>query len=178
MLDGQRFAALATLFAVLATSVAGHASSADLSQTISADDRLTLFARAVSRSKMTSVLQEPGPFTLFVPSDQALHNEGSAHLLDSVLLSDSNAERLADLVRHHIVLSRGQGTSLTDDADLQTLANVPLSVARVGSGLVVARHAVVTDRIVADNGIVYIVDRLLWPRDRRWESGASRALVR
>lgn len=178
MLDGRRFAALATLFAVLATSVAGRAGSADLSQTISANDRLTLFARAVSRSKMTSVLQESGPFILFAPSDQALHNEGSAYLLESVLLSDSNAERLADLVRHHIVLSRGKGISLTGDANLETLANVPLSVTRVGSGLVVARHAVVIERIVADNGIVYIVDRLLWPRDRRWESGATRALVR
>ena len=51
--------------------------------------------------------------------------------------------------------------------ELPTQAKVPLRVDRVGKGVVVGGWAVVTDRKVADNGVVYVVDRLLWPRDWR-----------
>ena len=155
------------LFAALAAS--GRALSADLGEVISSDERLTLFARAVVKAGVASTLLEPGPYIVFAPSDRALANEGSAFLLDSVLLTDSNAGRLVDLVGHHIAPASHGSATLSGDATLQTLANVPLAVTRVGTGLTVAGYAVVIDRIVAENGVVYIVDRLLWPRDPRWE---------
>jgi len=110
---------------------------------------------------MAPTLREPGSFIVFVPSDRALANEGSAFLLDSVLLTDANAGRLADLVRHHIVRASGGAIAPGGNDELQTLAEVPLALVRVGGGLVVAGYAVVTDRIATGNGVVYIVDRLL-----------------
>jgi len=62
---------------------------------------------------------------------------------------------------------------LSNDVQLQTLANVSLDVTRVGTGIIIGRHAVVTGRIVADNGIAYVIDRLLWPRESKWDSGSS-----
>jgi uncharacterized surface protein with fasciclin (FAS1) repeats len=161
------------LFSALAAGAPGRAVSADLMQAISADTRMTLFARAVVKSGMAPLLREPGTFLIFVPSDQALANEGSAFLLDSVLLTASNAGRLVDLVRHHIVRVRGDAIELDEKGELQTLAGVPLVVTRVGTGLLVDCCAVVTDRIATENGVVHVVDRLLWPRDRRWQSGAT-----
>jgi len=153
------------LLAIFATSVTSHAAPEDLGQVISRDNRTTLFARAVVKSGLDKTLRQVGPFIVFVPADQAMVNEGSAFLLNSVLLTESNSERLADLVRHHVALTNHSTADLPNDVELQTLANAPLEATRVGTGLVVAGYAVVTGRIVADNGIVYIVDRLLWPRD-------------
>ncbi len=138
-----------------------------------ADSRLALFANAVERAGISERLEEAGPFTLFVPSDQAMINEGSAFLLERVLLMKSAAGQLADLVLHHIA-PVGLATPVRlAGVDLPTLANVPLRVERVGKGMLVGGWAVVTDRKVADNGIIYIVDRLLWPRD--WQSNRNMA---
>lgn len=157
------------LLALFGTSWGGQAISGDLSDAISAEKQVSLFARAADRTGLRAVLKGPGRFMLFIPSDKAMANEGSAFLLKSVLLTEQNSERLADLVRHHVVRAGG-GTDLAGDVELQTLANVPLDVARVGNGHLVAGQAVIIDRIEADNGAIYVVDRLLWPRDPRWES--------
>jgi len=150
----------------LSTSVAlGQTKAADLSQVISSDHRVTLFAKAVVKAGLVDALKGPGPFIVFIPSDQAMINEGSAFLLNGVLLTEQNAGRLLDLVQHHVVRAGKHATELDGDIELQTLARVPLHVARVGTGLIVARFATVTARIDAANGVVYIVDRLLWPRD-------------
>ena len=144
------------------------AKSADLYQELTADDRLALFANAVEQAGLSERLKEAGPFTLFVPLDQAMVNEGSAFLLRRVLLTKSNTERLADLVLHHVVPARRLTPDQLDSVSLPTLADVSLRVDRLGKALVVGGWAVVTDRKVADNGIIYIIDRLLWPRD--WQS--------
>ncbi len=156
---------LGILFVPFAGTAVCQSIAADVSKVISSDHRVALFARAAAKTGLDEVLKGPGPFIAFIPSDQAMINEGSAFLLNHVLLTERNAERLADLVRHHVVRSGNQSTELAGDVELQTLANVPLRVTRVGTGLIVGRYATVTDRIVAANGIVYVVDRLLWPRD-------------
>ena len=93
-------------------------------------------------------------------------DEASAFLLDSVLLTKSNAGRLRDLVSYHIVPSAQSTGNAASDVDPPTMAGVPLRVDRLGKALVVGGWAVVTDRKVADNGIIYIIDRLLWPRNQ------------
>jgi uncharacterized surface protein with fasciclin (FAS1) repeats len=168
-----RASLMSILFAAFTASVAGQAKSEDLGQAISMDERTTLFASAVVKAGLSEVLKEPGPFIVFIPSDKAMINEGSAFLLNGVLLTEPNAGRLADLVRHHVVRANRRTLELAGDIELRTLANVPLDVARVGTGIIVARRAAVTDRLVADNGIAYIVDRLLWPWDPKWDSGAG-----
>ncbi len=142
-----------------------------------ADSRLALFANAVEHAGLSENLKGSGPVTLFVPSDQAMVNEGSAFLLEGVLLTKAAAAQLADLVLHHIVPASLATPVRLDGVDLPTLAEVPLRVDRVGKGMLVGGWAVVTDRKVADNGVIYLVDRLLWPRD--WHAKpnvAARAL--
>lgn len=159
---------VAYLGALFSSGLSIQANSADLYQEVAADHRLALFSNAVERAGLSETLSETGPFTLFVPSDQAMINEGSAFLLERVLLTKSNTERLADLVLHHVVPGRRLTPVQLDNVELPTLAGVPLHVARVGNGMVVGGWAVVTDRKVADNGVIYVIDRLLWPR--AWQS--------
>ncbi len=164
---GKKISLVACLCALFLGGISPQAKSADLYQEVAADDRLALFSNAVERAGLLETLKEAGPFTLFVPSDQAMINEGSAFLLKRVLLTKSNTERLADLVLHHVVPGRRLTPDQLDSVSLPTLADDSLRVDRLGKALVVGGWAVVTDRKVADNGIIYIIDRLLWPRDGR-----------
>ncbi len=165
--SGQPISLVACLGALFLSGSSLQARSADLYQELTADDRLALFSNAVEQAGLSERLKEAGPFTLFVPSDQAMINEGSDILLERVLLTKSNAEHHADLVLHHVVPVRRLTPDQLDSVSLPTLAGFPLRVDRLGKALVVGGWAVVTDRKVADNGVIYIIDRLLWPRDGR-----------
>lgn len=140
------------------------AKPANLYEAVSGDERLALFANAVKQAGLARTLNDDGSYTLFSPSDQGMIEEGSAFLLNAVLLTPSNADRLADLVRHHIV-PVGVSLETVDRINLPTLANVHLFVDRHGTTVIVGGRAIVTDHLVVDNGVLYVVDRLLWPRD-------------
>lgn len=141
------------------------ATAANLYDEIRKDSRLALFTRAVEQAGFTEALQRNGPFILFLPSDKGMTVEGSAFLLHDVLLKPSNAERLVDLIRHHVVPAAQAKLDTKPLANVPTLANAPLSVDRHGDTVIVGGRAIVMDRVEADNGVIYVVDRLLWPRE-------------
>jgi len=162
------------LGATLLIGLSLPAKSASLYEEMVGDDRLALFANAVERAGRAQMLKEDGPFILFVPSDQAMIDEGSAFLLEGVMLTRSNADLLTDLVQHHMVPTRQPSAEILHRIELPTLATVPLLVDPHGTTLIVAGRALVTDRLAADNGSIFIVDRLLWPR--QWQPSAESPL--
>lgn len=151
------------MFAIFSGATTGPAAAASLYEEVSGDDRLTLFAGAVKQAGMAGMLKQGGPYILFIPSDQAMANEGSAFLLKGVLLTPANAARLKDLVSFHIVPAKGLNADEIDDEDLATMRGVPVHMERYGEARIVNGWAAVTERRQADNGVIYIVDRLLMP---------------
>lgn len=151
------------MFAALAGVTAGGAAAGSLYEEVAADKRLTLFAGAMEQAGMADMLKQGGRYILFVPSDQAMANEGSAFLLRGVLLTPANAGRLKDLVSYHIVPADGLKPDEIRDEDLATMRGVPVQVTRYGKARMVNGWAAVTERREADNGVLYIVDRLLIP---------------
>jgi uncharacterized surface protein with fasciclin (FAS1) repeats len=152
-----------TLSAIFSGVTTGPSTAASLYEEVAADKRLTLFAGAMEQAGTSHILKQEGRYILFVPSDQAMTNEGSAFLLSGVLLTPSNAERLRDLVSYHIVPADGLNADEIDDENLATMRGVPVHIARYGDARMVNGWAAVTERKEADNGVIYIVDRLLIP---------------
>lgn len=136
-----------------------------------------LFSTALKRSGLWDRITSRDGITLFVVPDKALRDEGSAFLLDKVLLTSTNQQRLWDLLSYHL----GVGVLLPDDVQgelrLMTGATGCLSLARHGSGIRVGPEAVVTDVRRFDGGIVYVIDRLLW-QPWRGERNCGEALAR
>jgi uncharacterized surface protein with fasciclin (FAS1) repeats len=160
---GRAISLAVCLSAIIIGGTGISAKSADLYEEVTSDERLTLFANAVNQAGLSDMLKQEGPFILFVPSDQAMTDEGSAFLLDSVLLTKSNAGRLRDLVSYHIVPSAQSTGNAASDGNLPTMTDAPLHMARLGAARVINGWAVVTDRKETDNGVLYVVDRLLSP---------------
>jgi uncharacterized surface protein with fasciclin (FAS1) repeats len=160
---GKLISLAVCLSAIILGGTGTQAKSANLFEEVTADERLTLFANAVNQAGLSDMLKQEGPFILFVPSDQAMTDEGSAFLLDSVLLTKSNAERLKDLVSYHIVPSTESTGTAASDGNLPTMTNSPLHMTRLGTARIINGWAVVTDRKETDNGVLYVVDRLLSP---------------
>ncbi len=135
----------------------------DVASAIRNSGDLGLFAGVLRDADVNAILQRDQGWTLFVPSDSALRNEGSAFLLEDVLRTPANAGRLLDLAQSHVVRGTLEARDLEDRVHVPTLAGARLSIERVGDGLRVGGHAMVVDRIETANGMIYVVDRLLWP---------------
>jgi uncharacterized surface protein with fasciclin (FAS1) repeats len=108
------------------------------------------------------MLQQEQSVTLFLPTDKALRDEGSAFLLEHVLLTTSNQERLQEVLSYHVYPGLQIDRDAVRDANLRSLRGACFPLYRLGSGLRIGPESVVTEYIRADNGAIFVIDRLLW----------------
>lgn len=121
---------------------------------VARENGLNDFVAAVDSAGLTATLSGPGPYTVFAPTDRAF---GWRRFGD--------AEATRKLVSYHVV----PGTFTTDflsgaDVNYTTLNGKPLTVDGTGAGLRVDGASVVTADLVADNGVVHIINQVLTPK--------------
>jgi uncharacterized surface protein with fasciclin (FAS1) repeats len=122
-----------------------------------------IFSAALKQAGLWDRITSEEGVTLFLVSDEAMRNEGSAFLLGEVLTTRSNRQRLVDLMSYHVSFSGALlPEGIRGDAMLTTNAGACLPVFRLGTGLRVGPEAVVVDVKHVDGGMVYVIDRLLW----------------
>jgi uncharacterized surface protein with fasciclin (FAS1) repeats/plastocyanin len=141
--------------------------SMTLADLVATDENLTSFADAVGEAGLTeTVLATGGPYTVFVPDDaafEALGNETRAGL-------SNDTETLDALLMHHMVRGNYTVEDLMAEANatgnetvLETLAGDNLTVGMVDGTLTVGNATIVASDIMADNGVVHIIDTVLVP---------------
>lgn len=112
-------------------------------------------------------LDGPGPLTIFAPIDAAFDSHDTGEIY--ILVNDVDA--LRKLLQYHIVplrltiedmmdLAKTDGTE--EGLQLPTMTNEPLTV-KMADSFTVNGVRVLRSNILADNGIIHIVDRILWP---------------
>jgi uncharacterized surface protein with fasciclin (FAS1) repeats len=138
------------------------AQSATVHDLINSDTQFGLFAGALRQTPLWSMLEQEQSVTLFLPTDKALRDEGSAFLLEHVLLTTTNQERLLEVLSYHVYPGLQIDREAVRDANLHSLRGACFPLYRLGSGLRIGPEAVVTEYISADNGAIFVIDRLLW----------------
>ncbi len=148
------------------------ASAVGLADHLKTDPDLTLFSAALEQSGLIDQFGNGAEHTIFVPSDVALRNEGMAFLVGNVLLTESNSTRLTTLLSYHIVPGlRLEPVTISGHVVLTTLSHELMPVVRAGDALSVATgsgSSFVTRKIETDDGVIFVVDRLLWPDWQTW----------
>ena len=113
------------------------------------------FESALTAADLADLLGGDGPYTVFVPTNEAFERL-SASRSD---LSEAGPDRLQELLRAHIVPGRLSTTDLMADGELRALnGNV---IALGGQRGIKANDADVIVTEVADNGIVHVIDAVL-----------------
>ena len=116
---------------------------------------------ALTHANLVATLQQPGPFTVFAPTDQAFTDAGID--LDDFDTPEEN-ETLTAILLHHVVAGE-VGASDIKDGMMTTTANgdkVKFSIS--GSGDVLVGGATVTlADVQASNGIIHVIDQVLIP---------------
>jgi len=144
--------------ALLLSACATTPAPTTVAQTISANPQLTTATRLIQEAGLTETLQGTGPFTVFVPSDEAFKAVPPA-MVDAL---GKDKTRLQAVLNYHVV--PGALTSAdVKNGPIKTAQGGALSLYRSGTFVTADEAVVTTADVRATNGVVHIVDKVLMP---------------
>jgi len=149
--------ALATALPLTAASASGR----DLLAAAAETGRSATFLKAVEAAGLSDKLKGAGPYTLFIPSDEAFARLGSEMMVE--LFDPANKEELAAVLKSHVVPGRVTlGTLGGKPASFETAADTDITV-EADKELRAANAKVVISDVIASNGVIHVVDELIEP---------------
>ena len=119
----------------------------------------TTLQLAIDTCELDATLSGPGPFTLFAPTDSAFGALPAGTL--TALLND--LPTLTDILLHHVVGDSIMSGMLSNGAVVTTLLGTDLTVTIDASGVYIGDAMVTVVDLVADNGVVHVIDAVLLP---------------
>jgi len=115
-------------------------------------------AAALQAAGLVDTLKGPGPFTVFAPTDAAFAKVPKAQL--DALLADK--ARLTAVLTYHVVAGKVMAKDVKAGA-VKTVQGTDLTVS-TAKGMMVNSSMVTTTDIVADNGVIHVIDSVLMPQ--------------
>ena len=114
---------------------------------------------AVIQADLLTTLQGEGPFTVFAPTDQAFVDAG---INLSSLDNDEGKSILSDILLYHVLSGSVQSSEVTDGLTA-TAANGDILTFAVGDSVMVNDATVTTPDVMASNGVIHVIDKVLIP---------------
>lgn len=116
------------------------------------------FIKAVKAAGMVDTLKGTGPFTVFVPTDEAFAKLSPQAQED--LFRPENREKLKEILAGHIFPVRAAVAEITKLSDAKTLRRDSLKIETDG-GVKVGGASVTQPDIIASNGVIHGIDTVL-----------------
>jgi len=116
---------------------------------------------AVGAADLVDTLNSEGPFTVFAPTDDAFAALPPG-VLDALLLPE-NKETLAKILTYHVVPGAVMAADVTD-GDVATVEGQTVALS-TADGVTVNGATVIQADVVADNGVIHVIDAVILPPD-------------
>ena len=114
---------------------------------------------AVIQAELLATLQGDGPFTVFAPTDQAFADAG----IDLAALdNEAGKAALTDILLYHVVSGSVASSAVTDGMTAAAVNGDDLSFT-VGDGVMINDANVILADVMATNGIIHVIDKVLMP---------------
>jgi uncharacterized surface protein with fasciclin (FAS1) repeats len=147
------------LIALTALSLAALSAQAkDIVDTAVGAGTFNTLAAALKAAGLVDTLKGPGPFTVFAPTDEAFAKIPKADL--DALLKDK--AKLSAVLTYHVVA----GKVMAKDVKAGKVKSVQGSELTLGTtgGVTVDAAKVTQADIVADNGVIHVIDSVVLPK--------------
>ena len=150
------------LLCLLASSL--PVSSADSNEDIPTNAAATTvhdtLVAALAQAELVSTLEGPGPFTVFAPTDDAF----AAANIDLVALdTPEGKETLTDILLHHVYSGSVPASAVTDGMIAEMVNGDKVAFTNDGTTVTVGGATVITADVIASNGIIHVIDKVLMP---------------
>ena len=147
------------LITVAALSLAALSVQAkDIVDTAVAAGSFKTLATALQAAGLVDTLKGPGPFTVFAPTDAAFAKVPKATL--DALLADK--AKLTAVLTYHVVAGKVMAADVKA-GKVKTVQGQDLTIGTMGGVTVNGAKVTQTD-IVADNGVIHVIDTVLLPK--------------
>ena len=153
--------ALVTLSSIFVITPAMSYTKNDIVDTaVSAGQFKTLVA-ALTAGGLVDVLKGSGPFTVFAPTDDAF-KELPKGTVES-LLKPENKEKLVAILTYHVVPGKTISSAIAGKAlNAKTVQGGSLKIDGT-DGVRINKATVVKADIMASNGVIHVIDKVLMP---------------
>jgi uncharacterized surface protein with fasciclin (FAS1) repeats len=143
---------------VLSLGLVLSAQAKDIVDTAVSAGTFKTLATALTAAGLVDTLKGKGPFTVFAPTDEAFAKIPKADL--DALLKDK--AKLTAVLTYHVVAGKVMAADVKA-GKVKTVQGSELTVTTAGGVKVNDAHVVKTD-IVADNGVIHVIDSVVIPK--------------
>ncbi len=133
-----------------------------VADTLSREPQLSTLHGLVQRAGLTDTLKGTGPFTVFAPTNDAFKAVPQKTLDDLA----RDPARLKAVLTYHVLPGKVDSASVKN-ANVKTVEGGNVAVAKAGAFVTVEDAMVQQADILATNGVIHTIDRVLLPPVRR-----------
>ena len=160
--------AVVTVAAVSVTGSASAASSpagtsaqeADIVQTAVGAGNFKTLTKLLKRAHLVRTLKQPGPYTVFAPTDAAFAKVPQRKL-DALLRSRS---KLRSVLLYHVAAGELPAAAVVQRSSVKTLNGKRVRIRVRDSNVFLNRARVTTPDVMTSNGVIHVINRVLIPR--------------
>lgn len=158
------FVRAAVVAAPVALLAALPAKAADIVDTAAGNEQFSTLVAAVKAAGLAETLKGEGPFTVFAPTNAAFDAlpEGT---VDS-LLQPENQEKLAGILTYHVIPGEVTSGDIEGEMMVETVNGAQVKVAATDGGVMVGGAMVTQADIMADNGVIHVIDAVVMPPEQ------------
>jgi uncharacterized surface protein with fasciclin (FAS1) repeats len=131
-------------------------------QTAVASGQFKTLAKLLTMTGLVSTLQQQGPFTVFAPTDAAFKQVPKKTL--NALLQDK--AKLKAVLLYHVVSGKVTAEDVVKLTSAKTVNGKDLRIRVAGSNVFVNSAKVTKPDVMASNGVIHVVNRVLIPPAR------------
>ena len=156
-----KHAIAAALVLVGSSALSAHGAEKDIVGTaVEAGDFKTL-AAALDAAGLVTALQQPGPFTVFAPTDAAFAKLPAGTVEN--LLKPENKQQLIDVLTYHVVPGKVMAADVAGVDEAKTLNGKMIDIEVEGSAVKINEANVTATDIAATNGVIHVIDQVILP---------------
>jgi uncharacterized surface protein with fasciclin (FAS1) repeats len=148
-----------TLFAsIFALFMSATVQAKDIVDTAVGAGTFKTLATALTAAGLIDTLKGKGPFTVFAPTDAAFAKIPKADL--DALLKDK--AKLTAVLTYHVVPGKVMAADVKA-GNVKTVQGSEITITTMG-GVMVNKAKVTATDIVADNGVIHVIDSVIMPK--------------
>jgi len=136
--------------------------SKDIVDTAAEAGSFSTLLAAAKAAGLVEALKGEGPLTVFAPTDEAFAKLGQDTI--AMLLKPENKQKLADVLKYHVVAGRVYADQAIKAGTAATLQGGKVTIASKGDTVTIDNAKVVSADLEASNGVIHVIDTVIMPK--------------
>jgi uncharacterized surface protein with fasciclin (FAS1) repeats len=124
-------------------------------------DQFKTLVAALTAADLVGVLQGDGPFTVFAPTDEAFAKLPAGTVEN--LLKPENKAQLVAVLKYHVLAGKVMAKDVKT-MQATTVQGQKMSIEVKEGGVFVDNAKVVKTDLLADNGVIHVIDAVILPK--------------